>query len=233
MTTTASVLEDKPTNKMISSFRVLPKLVVLVCTVSSLAYAGCSHQPVQPIRTGLVRSGFQTSAATIEASQRSNIVVWSNHPEVEQPLLEWLEQLQGPVGNDGLVRRAFMEQRGTLPSIPQDMEILQLARRVGAGVVVIAEIITKPVRSIRWPPHRHDDEAGNLIYVAARAFAIDTHTMQWSGTAECTQPLLEADKLALPLARLAVATGMGRSADDPLLQQAHRICTGGVSRATE
>jgi len=226
MTTSASVLEDKPTNKMISSFRVLPKLIVLVCTVSSLAFAGCSQHSVQPFRAGVVRSGFQTSAATIEASQRSNMVVWSNHPEVEQPLLEWLEQLQGPVGNNGLVRRAFMEQRSTLPSVPQDMEILQLAWRVGAEAVIIAEIITKPARSLTWPPHRHDDGAGDLLYVATRAFAVDTQTMQWSGMAECTQPLVEADKLALPLVRLAVAMGMGRNADDPLLQQDLRLCMG-------
>jgi hypothetical protein len=50
--------------------------------------------------------------------------------------------------------------------------------------------------------------------------------MRWSGTAECTQAVMDADKLALPLARIAVAMGMGRSADEPLLQQDLRICSG-------
>ena len=211
---------------MISSSRVLSNVVVLVCTVNSLVFVGCSHQPAHPIRTGLVRSGFQTTAATIEASQRSNTVIWSNHPEVEQPLLEWLDQLQRPAGNNDLVRRAFMEQRSRLPSVPQDLEILQLARQVGVDEVIIAEIIIKPAHAVTWYPNRRDGEAGDLVYVAARAFAVDTQTMQWSRMAECTQPLLEADKLGLPLARIAVALGMGRSADQPLLQRDLRICSG-------
>lgn len=46
--------------KEILSFRVLPKVVVLTCTVSSLAFAGCSQHSVQPFRAGLVRSCFET-----------------------------------------------------------------------------------------------------------------------------------------------------------------------------
>lgn len=200
--------------------------VVLVCTVSSLALEGCSHQSTQSTRSGLVRSGFQTTGPAAEIPQTRQVVIWSNHPEVEQPLLEWLDQLQRPVRNNDLVCRAFMEQRSTLPSVPQDLEILQLARQVGVDEVIIAEIIIKPAHAVTWYPNRRDGEAGDLVYVAARAFAVDTQTMQWSRMAECTQPLLEADKLGLPLARIAVALGMGRSADQPLLQRDLRICSG-------
>ncbi len=196
------------------------KAVVLVCTVSGLALESCSHQ------SGLVLSGFHTTEAAVEAPQTLQVVIWSNHPEVEQPLLQWLDQLQRPVGNNDLVRRAFMEQRRTLPWPPHDLEILQLARQVGADEVLIAEIIIKPACSVTWYPHRRDGEAGDLVYVAARAFAVDTQAMRWSGTAECTKPVIEADKLAIPLARIAVATGMGRSADEPLLQRDFRICSG-------
>jgi hypothetical protein len=205
---------------MVSRFHGLLKVVVLACTVSGLALEGCST------RSGLVRSGFHTTGAAVEAPQTLQVVIWSNHPEVEQPLLQWLDQLQGPAGNNVLVRRAFMEQRSTLPSVPHDLEILQLARQVGADEVIIAEILIKPARAVTWYPHRRDGEAGDLVYVAARAFAVDTQAMRWSGTAECTQAVMDADKLALPLARIAVALGMGRSADEPLLQQDLRICSG-------
>ena len=211
---------------MVSRFHGLLKVVVLACTVSSLALEGCSHQAAQSMKAGLVRSGFQTTESIIDNSKTLQVVIWSNHPEVEQPLLEWLEQLQGPAGNNGLVRRAFMEQRSTLLSVPHDLEILQLARQVGADEVIIAEIIIKPAHAVTWYPHRRDGEAGDLVYVAARAFAVNTQAMRWSGTAECTQAVMDADKLALPLARIAVALGMGRSADEPLLQQDLRICSG-------
>lgn len=209
------------------------QVVVLVCTVGGLGLEGCSHQSTQSTRSGLVRSGFHTTGAAVEAPQTRQVVIWSNHPEVEQPLLEWLDQLQRPVGNNDLVRRAFMEQRSTLPLVPHDLEILQLARQVGADEVIIVEVIIKPARAVRWYPNRRDGEAGDLAYVAVRAFAVDTQTMQWSGMAECTQPLLEADKLGLPLARIAVAVGMGRSADEPLLERDLRICRVGDSRTEE
>jgi hypothetical protein len=109
-----------------------------------------------------------------------------------------------------------MDQRSTLPSVPHDLEILQLARQVGADEVIIAEVVVKPT------PENH----GFHARVTARSFSTDTKMMRWSGTALCVQPVKDPERVVLPLARIAVAFGTGLSTNTPLTQQETGICLG-------
>jgi len=195
---------------------------VLACTLGSLALGGCAPNFVAVDKHRLIGSGFQTVAALQEIPKNQPVVIWSNHEQVEGPLLQRLEQLhEGDVGNV-LVQRAFMEQRKKLPSVPHDLHILEAARQAGAHNVIIAEITIRPV------------PGDNRFYthVAARAFAVEARTMRWSGTAQCALPVKDAELVVISLARVAVALGTGRSADD-LDQQSLRSCTGGEARFAE
>lgn len=194
---------------------------VLAFAVGSLALEGCSDHYV--ISSGLIKSGFQTSAASHDDPKKHQVVIWSNHAEVEQPILQWLEQLQGGAGGNVRMHQSFTEQRSALPLVPHDADILQVARQVGADDAIIAEITIKPAGGAEW----------FSTYVAVRAFVVATHTMRWSGTAHCARPVKDAEKVVIPLARIAVGIGTGRSADESLLQQDLQICGRKKARAGE
>lgn len=185
---------------------------VLAGTIGSFAWEGCAHHAAPAIKNDLFRSGFQTSAASPDNPEQHYVVIWSNHKQVVQPLRLWLEELQGGTGDYARLQQAFNEQRSGLLRVPYDADLLHDAQQVGADDIIVADITIKP------------SSQGFHTYVAIRAFAVATRAMQWSGTAHCALPVRDPWSVVIALARIAVGTGMGRSADEPLLQQDLQIC---------
>lgn len=194
----------------IFTFSYSRQAAVLAIIVCSVALEGCSdlYAPYS------IRSGFQTLAESSDNQKQNQIVMWSNNAQVEQAILQWLEKVQGGEASNTRLQQAFTEQRRVLPLLPQDAEILQLARRIGADDAIIAEITIKPAVG---------DERF-YTYVAVRDFVVETRTMRWSGTAHCSQPVKDAEKVVIPLARMAVGIGTGQSTEETLIQEGIHIC---------
>jgi len=190
--------------------RVIHIGMIGVLVLSGHALEGCSSS-VAPYS---IRSGFRAVTESNETPDRRQVVIWSNYAQVEQPILHRFEQMQGGDGGNSTLQQAFAEMGKALPQVPQDAEILQLARQAGADEAIITEVTIKPVLG----------DEGSYTYVAVRDFGVKTGTMRWSGAVHCSRPVRNAEKVVIQLARVALGVGMGLDTQEMLVQEGIHVC---------
>ena len=157
---------------------------IIVVLGLALASSACSSGTFSS--TSMVQSNFLDKPESPTALDESHVVVWSNHAEVEPIILQWLRESQPALAPDPFVMQmiqglqesqpvlppdprmqmAFTDLRGELKAVPDDADIIALARRVGADHVLIAEVTMKPA----------GNTSGSFTYFAVRRFAIQSRT---------------------------------------------------------
>jgi hypothetical protein len=175
----------------------------------------------------MVQSNFVDKPGSPTALDESRVVVWSNHAEVEPIILQWLQESQAvpaqeqwlwnsqPVlAPDPRMQMAFADLRGELKAVPDDADIIELARRVGADHVLIAEVAIKPA----------GNTSGSFTYLAVRRFAIQSRALVWSGAVHCSRPVTNPPPVLRQLVPVALAIGARYADKGKLIARGTRIC---------
>jgi hypothetical protein len=173
-----------------------------------LASSGCS------VGASMVQSDFQGQSESRAAEDKRYVVVWSNQAEMEPIILQWLRQSQSVLAHNPRMQETFVDLRGELPAVPEDADIIELARRVGADHVLIAEVAIKP--AMRRP--------NSFTYVAVQNFAIGSRALVWSSAVHCALSVKNPEPVVRQLVPVALGIG-GRTADKTaLVENGNRIC---------
>lgn len=194
----------------------------------ALASSACSSG------ASMVQSNFVDKPGSPTALDESRVVVWSNHAEVEPIILQWLQESQAvpaqavpaqeqwlwnsqPVlAPDLRMQVAFADLRGELKAVPDDADIIELARRVGADHVLIAEVAIKP----------DGNTSGSFTYLAVRRFAIQSRALVWSSAVHCSRPVTNPQPVLRQLVPIALAIGARYADKGKLIAKGTRICHG-------
>ena len=181
---------------------------IIVVMGLALASSGCS------VSGYLVQSDFQGELDSHAAEDKNHVVVWSALAEIEPMIFQWLRQSQSALAHNPRIQEAFADLRGELPTVPEDADIIELARRVGADHVLIAEVVMKPARS----------KPDSFTYVAVQNFAIQSRALVWSSAVHCALPVTNPLPVVSQLVPVALGIG-GRSQDkEARIENGNRIC---------
>jgi hypothetical protein len=200
---------------------------IIVVLGLALASSACSSG------ASMVQSNFVDKPGSPTALDESHVVVWSNHAEVEPIILQWLREAQSGLAPDprmqmlqGLreaqpvlapdprMQMAFADLRGELKAVPDDADIIELARRVGADHVLIAEVAIKPA----------GNTSGSFTYLAVQRFAIQSRALVWSSAVHCSRPVTNPQPVLRQLVPVALAIGARYADKGKLIARGTRIC---------
>jgi hypothetical protein len=162
----------------------------------------------------MAQSNFHSAPESPTALDLSHVVVWSNHAEVEPILLQSLRESPSIFPPDPRMQIAFTDLRGELKAVPDDADIIELARRVGADHVLIAEVAIKPA----------GNTSGSLTYFAVRRFAIQSRALVWSSAVHCSRPVTNPQPVLRQLVPVALAIGARYADKGKLIARGTRIC---------
>lgn len=180
---------------------------IIVMLGLALASSACSS-------TSMVQSNFADKPESPTALDESHVVVWSNHAEVEPIILQWLRESQPVLAPDPRMQMAFADFRGELKAVPEDADIIELARRVGADHVLIAEVAMKPA----------GNTSGSFTYLAVRRFGIPSRSLVWSSAVHCSRSVTNPQPVLRQLVPIALAIGARYADKGKLIARGTRIC---------
>lgn len=199
---------------------------IMVVLGLALASSACSSGTFSGA-SSMVQSNFADKPGSPTALDESHGVVWSNHAEVEPIILQWLQESQAvpaqeqwlwnsqPVlAPDPRMQMAFADLRGELKAVPDDADIIELARRVGADHVLIAEVAIKSA----------GNTSGSFTYLAVRRFAIQSRALVWSSAVHCSRPVTNPQPVLRQLVPVALAIGARYADKVKLIARGTRIC---------
>jgi hypothetical protein len=203
-----SVYQELTSMQLHSLYAVQMRTIIVVLGLA-LASSGCAVSPDY-----IVPSDFQGELESRTAQAKSHVVVWSNRADIESIILQWLQQSQSVLAHNPRMQEDFADLRSELPAVPEDADIIELARRVSADHVLIAEVATKPTMK------RPD----SFAYVAVQNFAIRSRALVWSSAVHCTLPVTNPQPVVNQLVSVALGIG-GHTADtEALITNGNRIC---------
>lgn len=185
---------------------------IIVVLGLSLASSACSSGTFSG--ASMVQSNFVDKPESPTALDESHVVVWGNHAEAELILLQWLRESQRFLAPDPRMQMAFTDLRGELKAVPDDADIIELARRVGADHVLIAEVAIKPA----------GNTSGSFTYLAVRRFAIPSRAFVWSSVVHCSRPVTNPQPVLRQLVPVALALGARDGDKGKLIARGTRIC---------
>ena len=181
---------------------------IIVVLGLALASFACSSG------ASIVQSNFVDKPESPTALDESHVVVWSNHAEVEPIILQWLREAQPVLAPDPRMQMAFADLRDELKAVPDDADIIELARRVGADHVLIAEVAIKPAGTT----------SGSFTYLAIRRFAIPSRALVWSSAVHCSRPVTHPQPVLRHLVPVALAIGARYADKGKLIAAGTQIC---------
>ena len=205
---------------------------IIVVLGLALASSACSSGTFGG--ASMVQSNFVDKPYSPTALDESHVVVWSNHAEVEPIILQWLRESKSVLTPDSLslqmiqglqepqpvlapdprMQMAFADLRGELKAVPDDADIIELARRVGADHIFIAEVAMKPA----------GNTSGSFTYLAVRRFAIPSRALVWSSAVHCSRPVAHPQPVLRQLVPVALAIGARYADKIKLIATGTRIC---------
>ncbi len=188
---------------------------ILHLGLSVAILTGCAETPY-PVTTG-----FHVPVAQNAQTVKRRYVIWSNHPAVEQAIIEGLQNAGHTVIDRTRVEDALPERKSKpIRTHADEAAILDAAQRIEVERVVFAQVTITPavVGRTNHSPSSNGDAPAKLFFsgaffsdpafnaeVSVHSVAVDTGELRWSGTASYPAPITNPDKGAVSLARIAIA----------------------------
>ena len=146
----------------------------------------------------------------LDSLDQARVLIWSNYPEAEPLLLEWVREHNAQVIEPVVVQEAILRHHLLLEPEPGVEDMLRhLGRLVGANRVLFATVMPQSHALNRM--YSGYKQGYPRVYstlfdptVRVRCFGVDRSTLYWSVTATGTSPTFFAEPSVTELTQTAL-----------------------------